>query len=80
MITYEAQLPYDRPNLSKAYLQGEADAKWMPLRSEKFYQNHGIELMRLQKVTNVDVTKKLIQEVIVKSITKGLNSMEILIA
>jgi NADPH-dependent 2,4-dienoyl-CoA reductase/sulfur reductase-like enzyme/nitrite reductase/ring-hydroxylating ferredoxin subunit len=60
MITSESQLPYDRPNLSKAYLQGEASAEWMPLRSEKFYQKYGIELMRLQKVTNVDLAKKLI--------------------
>lgn len=60
MITAESQLPYDRPNLSKAYLEGKASAEWMPLRSEKFYQKYGIELMRLQKVTNVDITKKLI--------------------
>jgi NADPH-dependent 2,4-dienoyl-CoA reductase/sulfur reductase-like enzyme/nitrite reductase/ring-hydroxylating ferredoxin subunit len=60
MITYEEHLPYDRPNLSKAYLQGEASAEWMPLRSENFYQKYGFELMRLQKVTDVNPAKKLI--------------------
>src|SRR5690554_881934 len=33
LITREDRLPYDRPNLSKDYLQGTAPAEWMPLRS-----------------------------------------------
>jgi len=45
MISGESDLPYDRPNLDKDFLQGEAKDEWMPLRSEKFYQNRGIELM-----------------------------------
>jgi NADPH-dependent 2,4-dienoyl-CoA reductase/sulfur reductase-like enzyme/nitrite reductase/ring-hydroxylating ferredoxin subunit len=60
MITYEDRLPYDRPNLSKAYLQGTASAEWMPLRSEKFYQKYGIELLRQKKVTKVDVPTRAI--------------------
>lgn len=60
MITHEKHLPYDRPNLSKSYLQGEAKPAWMPLRSEKFYETYGIEVLRLQRVINVDVGTKLI--------------------
>jgi NADPH-dependent 2,4-dienoyl-CoA reductase/sulfur reductase-like enzyme/nitrite reductase/ring-hydroxylating ferredoxin subunit len=60
MISYETDLPYDRPNLDKAYLQGEADEKWMPLRSEKFYQNRGIDFVLGKNVTNVDVITKTI--------------------
>jgi NADPH-dependent 2,4-dienoyl-CoA reductase/sulfur reductase-like enzyme len=32
MITREDRAPYDRPNLSKDYLQGHAEPEWMPLR------------------------------------------------
>jgi NADPH-dependent 2,4-dienoyl-CoA reductase/sulfur reductase-like enzyme/nitrite reductase/ring-hydroxylating ferredoxin subunit len=60
MITYENRIPYDRPNLSKEYLQGKAEAEWMPLRSEEFFNDYGIELMRQKKVTHVDTSLKTI--------------------
>ncbi|HTY64962.1 MAG TPA: FAD-dependent oxidoreductase [Acidobacteriota bacterium] len=63
MISGESDLPYDRPNLDKDYLQGEAKDEWMPLRSEKFFQNRGIELMLGKNVTAVDTrSKKLVFE------------------
>lgn len=60
MVSHEPYLPYDRPNLTKAYLQGEAPKEWMPLRPEKFYQNRNIELMLAKTVINVDITTKTI--------------------
>lgn len=60
MISQEPDLPYDRPNLDKDYLQGEAKDEWMPLRSAKFYQNRGIELMLGKRVTKVDAATKTI--------------------
>ncbi len=60
MISYEDRLPYDRPNLSKDYLKGEAEAEWMPLRSTDFYQDHGIELLLNKKVREVNVPSNLI--------------------
>ncbi|MGH7792603.1 MAG: NAD(P)/FAD-dependent oxidoreductase, partial [Thermodesulfobacteriota bacterium] len=48
------------PNLSKEYLQGKAEDEWMPLRSEEFYNDYGIELMRQKKVTHVDTSSKTI--------------------
>ena len=60
MISYENRLPYDRPNLSKDYLKGEAEAEWMPLRSKEFYQDHGIELLLNKKVREVNVPSNLI--------------------
>jgi NADPH-dependent 2,4-dienoyl-CoA reductase/sulfur reductase-like enzyme/nitrite reductase/ring-hydroxylating ferredoxin subunit len=60
MISNEPDLPYDRPNLDKDYLQGEAKDEWMPLRSEKFFQNRGIELVLGKRVTKVDAGAKTI--------------------
>lgn len=38
------EAPVDRPNLSKAYLAGTADAAWLPLRSIDFYRTQDIRL------------------------------------
>ena len=36
IITPENRPPYDRPNLSKDYLQGAAEAEWMPFAAGRF--------------------------------------------
>ncbi|HXC26118.1 MAG TPA: FAD-dependent oxidoreductase [Gemmatimonadaceae bacterium] len=54
MIDGDDAAPYDRPNLSKEYLAGEAQEEWIPLRPAGFYQEHGIDQVRLS-VTTVDV-------------------------
>ncbi len=61
MITHENRAPYDRPNLSKDYLQGTAEAAWMPLRPDEFYKEHGIELLFDKRVKNLDTASKKIQ-------------------
>jgi NADPH-dependent 2,4-dienoyl-CoA reductase/sulfur reductase-like enzyme/nitrite reductase/ring-hydroxylating ferredoxin subunit len=38
--------PYDRPNLSKDYLAGNAPEEWIPLRPEGFYDEHQITFVR----------------------------------
>lgn len=60
MITRETRMPYDRPNLSKDYMQGEAQPEWMPLRPEDFYQTYGIESMLNRSVKKVDHQRKQI--------------------
>ena len=60
LITREDRLPYDRPNLSKDYLQGTAPAEWMPLRSERFFADHDIEVMRGKEVVRLDSAGKTI--------------------
>ncbi|MFP4055992.1 MAG: FAD-dependent oxidoreductase [Candidatus Brocadiia bacterium] len=61
LITREADGPYDRPNLSKEYLAGEAKPEWIPLRSEKFYANRNIELMTETTVTGLDLEAKAVE-------------------
>lgn len=46
--------PVDRPNLSKDYLAGHAEAEWVNLRPEEFYTSHNIELIRGEKITRID--------------------------
>lgn len=46
MVDQEPDSPYDRPNLSKDYLAGNAPEEWIPLRPSGFYAEHGIEVVR----------------------------------
>ena len=58
LISDDDSVPYDRPNLSKDYLAGNAPEAWIPLRSEKFYKDHGIELMLETRATALDARGK----------------------
>jgi apoptosis-inducing factor 3 len=60
MITREDRAPYDRPNLSKDYLHGQAEAEWMPLRGEDFFKEHDIDLVLNREVTRVDARNRTI--------------------
>ena len=53
LIGAEESLPVDRPNLSKDYLAGSAPEEWIPLRSEEFYREQQIELLRA-RVSSID--------------------------
>jgi NADPH-dependent 2,4-dienoyl-CoA reductase/sulfur reductase-like enzyme/nitrite reductase/ring-hydroxylating ferredoxin subunit len=44
MVSDDAAAPVDRPNLSKDYLAGAAPEEWVPLRSDDWYGENGIEL------------------------------------
>ncbi len=46
--------PYDRPNLSKDYLAGNAPEEWIPLHPPEFYQDMGIELRHGARVASLD--------------------------
>src|SRR5258706_10425512 len=37
MLSADTSVPYDRPNLSKNYLAGNAPEEWIPLRAPEFY-------------------------------------------
>jgi 3-phenylpropionate/trans-cinnamate dioxygenase ferredoxin reductase component len=50
----EAERPYDRPPLSKAYLRGETDRDSLYLHQDGFYATHDIELHTSTPVRSLD--------------------------
>lgn len=60
MFTESQEPPYDRPNCSKNYLQGKAGDELMPLRTQEFYADYGIDVRTNQSVTELDPAKKQI--------------------
>jgi NADPH-dependent 2,4-dienoyl-CoA reductase/sulfur reductase-like enzyme/nitrite reductase/ring-hydroxylating ferredoxin subunit len=61
MITREEDLPYDRPNLSKDFLSGEAGPEWIPLERQEYYDELGIEIMKRSTVTGIDIEGRIVQ-------------------
>jgi apoptosis-inducing factor 3 len=60
VVDAENKSPYDRPNLSKDYLAGNAPAEWIPIRPDGFYAEHGIDLVRA-RATRVDTKGKMVE-------------------
>ena len=56
----DADAPYDRPNLSKDYLAGNAPEEWIPLHPPEFYSEHGVELIR-RRVAAVDAAARQVR-------------------
>lgn len=54
LISADADLPYDRPNLSKDYLAGNAPEEWMPLRSSDYFREQKIDLLLKTTVRKID--------------------------
>ena len=54
MLSHDGAPPVDRPNLSKDYLAGSAPEDWLPLRSDQFYAENGIELRLNTDVIGID--------------------------
>ncbi len=61
MLTFENSLPYDRPNVSKGYLYGDASLDSLPWRSEQFYRDQDIEIRFGHRVTRVDPAVRAIE-------------------
>ncbi|WP_234681340.1 FAD-dependent oxidoreductase [Bradyrhizobium monzae] len=54
MLSNDGAMPADRPNLSKDYLAGNAPEEYLPLRSEDYYQDAGIDLRLDTNVVAID--------------------------
>jgi len=61
MIGGDESVPYDRPNLSKDYLAGNAPEEWIPLRPDEFYQQHKIDLIRGVTVDAIDAGSRSVK-------------------
>ena len=58
LIGRDEFLPYDRPNLSKDYLAGNAPEEWIPLRPADFYPEQKIDTITRTEVTSIDTSRK----------------------
>jgi NADPH-dependent 2,4-dienoyl-CoA reductase/sulfur reductase-like enzyme/nitrite reductase/ring-hydroxylating ferredoxin subunit len=61
IISADASAPYDRPNLSKDYLAGTAKEDWIPLRSDEFYRDRGIELLLESRVSSLNLSDRHVE-------------------
>ncbi|MEM7765481.1 MAG: FAD-dependent oxidoreductase [Pseudomonadota bacterium] len=57
----ESVAPYQRPPLSKKYLQGELPAERLLLKPESFYPDNGVELHLNEPVTAIDIESRSLQ-------------------
>jgi NADPH-dependent 2,4-dienoyl-CoA reductase/sulfur reductase-like enzyme/nitrite reductase/ring-hydroxylating ferredoxin subunit len=60
MIDGEKDSPYDRPNLSKDYLAGNAPEEWIPIRPRGFHEQHRIMIVRAN-ATRIDLAAKRVE-------------------
>ena len=60
IVDEERRSPYDRPNLSKDYLAGNAPPEWIPLRPDDFYQQHDITIVRA-RATRLDTSARRLE-------------------
>jgi apoptosis-inducing factor 3 len=61
MISADDAAPYDRPNVSKDYLQGPIPDEWMNLRLPDFYKEQRIDILLNSRVSSIDIHQKQIQ-------------------
>ena len=54
IVGAEAQLPYERPPLSKAFLRGQAEIEQFRLHSAEYFEKNGIEFVLGHTVESVD--------------------------
>jgi NADPH-dependent 2,4-dienoyl-CoA reductase/sulfur reductase-like enzyme/nitrite reductase/ring-hydroxylating ferredoxin subunit len=60
MLSNDDAGPVDRPNLSKDYLAGNAPEEWIPLRSDDFYTDNGIDLRLKTTAADIDVRARTV--------------------
>lgn len=60
VIGADESAPYDRPNLSKDYLAGNAPEEWIPLRGNDFYAEQKIDLRTGVRATAIDVAARAV--------------------
>ncbi|MCA8105492.1 FAD-dependent oxidoreductase [Burkholderia sp. BCCIQ04A] len=61
LLSADADPPYDRPNLSKDYLAGTAQADWLPLRAPSFYTDQRIDVRCNTRVARIDPAQRAVE-------------------
>jgi NADPH-dependent 2,4-dienoyl-CoA reductase/sulfur reductase-like enzyme/nitrite reductase/ring-hydroxylating ferredoxin subunit len=61
IIDSDPDAPYDRPNLSKDYLAGNALEEWLPLHPPDFYSAQRIEIISGVEVRAIDTKSKTVE-------------------
>lgn len=61
IIDPDPDAPYDRPNLSKDYLAGNAPEEWLPLHPKEFYAAQRIEIVSGVEAAGIDTQSKTVQ-------------------
>lgn len=61
LMSADADLPVDRPNLSKDFLAGEAQDDWIPLWGNDFYAEHRIDVQLKRRVSSIDTAKRVVR-------------------
>jgi NADPH-dependent 2,4-dienoyl-CoA reductase/sulfur reductase-like enzyme/nitrite reductase/ring-hydroxylating ferredoxin subunit len=60
IVSADDAAPYDRPNLSKDYLAGEAPEEWIPLAGKEYYAANEIDLRLGVAATAIDPSNRLV--------------------
>jgi NADPH-dependent 2,4-dienoyl-CoA reductase/sulfur reductase-like enzyme/nitrite reductase/ring-hydroxylating ferredoxin subunit len=60
IISADADLPVDRPNLSKEYLAGKAQDDWLPIWTKEQYAERNIELLLGRRATKLDTKARIV--------------------
>ncbi|MBT8442328.1 MAG: FAD-dependent oxidoreductase [Gammaproteobacteria bacterium] len=60
MIGEEEYLPYQRPPLSKAYLAGELELERLFIRSQKYYDDHDVDIRLSTRVESIDTGNRTV--------------------
>lgn len=61
LLSSDANLPCDRPNLSKNFLAGTAPAEWLSVRPADFYKEQNIDLRLGAQVVSIDAVRHQLQ-------------------
>jgi 3-phenylpropionate/trans-cinnamate dioxygenase ferredoxin reductase component len=61
LVGDEAELPYERPPLSKDYLRGESPREKARVHPDGFYESHDIELRQATTVASVDTAAAAVE-------------------
>lgn len=60
LLSAEAELPYDRPPLSKEFLRGQMEEPKLRYHDRGYYDRHGVTLLLGRRVTGIDPRGKTV--------------------